>query len=250
MYLYVYDETLQDRRYERDVALMETRLTDLGIAGKIARLALFRDPHEIIRDEVRRGVTTVVAVGNDSTLRRVIDAVSDKNIVVAILPFGKQNEIAGMLGVPAGVAACDVLSARLVEELDTGSVNGMRFLHEVRAEKVLPACRIENKYTMTPVRSSRLFIRNLADSSDFGVSDPTDGRLEFVIYTPKRAWLSSGNETVSKIPVKNLSLSSETSMTLVVDGESISGTEFDIKVLPKQIRIVTGKERKYIAPAG
>ena len=43
MYCYVYDEALQDRRFERELAYIETRLTDLGIAGKIARLALFRD---------------------------------------------------------------------------------------------------------------------------------------------------------------------------------------------------------------
>ncbi|KKR89303.1 MAG: hypothetical protein UU36_C0035G0001, partial [Candidatus Uhrbacteria bacterium GW2011_GWE2_41_1153] len=35
MYYYVYDEFIQDPRFERDLALIETRVTDLGIAGKI-----------------------------------------------------------------------------------------------------------------------------------------------------------------------------------------------------------------------
>ncbi len=119
MYYYVYDEFVQDQKYERELAQIESRLTDLGISGKIARLALFRDPEEMIRDEVRKGVKTVIAVGNDVTLRKVIDAVSSLGATLGVIPIGKEsNSIAGILGVPSGVAACDTISARIVEEID------------------------------------------------------------------------------------------------------------------------------------
>lgn len=246
MYLYVYDEFVQDHKYERDLSLIETRLTDLGIAGKIARLALFRDAHELIRDEIHRGATTVVAVGNDMTLRKVIDAVADPNVVVAIIPLGADNAIADILGVPAGVLACDVLSARLVEALDGGMVNGMRFLHVVTAEGVQPSCTVEGNYTLTPARASRMTIRNLAASEEFGTANPTDGKLEFIMQTPRRSWLVKTTDQVTAIPFTHMFLKSPLSMRLVVDGEEISGTEFDVKVLPKQMKIVTGKERKYL----
>lgn len=245
MYLYVYDEFVQGQRYERELALIETRLTDLGIAGKIARLALFRDAGELIRDEVRRGSTTVVAVGNDQTLRKVIDAVADPAIVVAIIPLGQGNRIAEILGVPNGIAACDVLSARLVEDLDTGSVNGMRFLHAVIAEGVRPSCRFEGNYTLFPVRNSALEIRNLAQSDELGAANPTDGRLEFVMRTPRRSWLLKRGDAMTFVPFVQLQLSCQEPMTLTIDGEEIKGQEFDIRVLPKQIRIVTGKDKKY-----
>lgn len=245
MYLYVYDEFVQSQRLERELALIETRLTDLGIAGKIARLALFRDARELIRDEVRRGATTVVAVGNDQTLRKVIDAVADPNIVVAIIPLGAGNRIAEILGVPSGVAACDTLSARLVEDLDTGSVNGMRFLHAVTAKDVRPSCRCEGNFSFSPVRDSTLEIRNLAQSDEFGAANPTDGKLEFIMRTPRRSWLLKRGDAVTFIPFTNLQLTSPDPIKLTIDGEEIEGQEFDIRVLPKQIRIVTGKDRKY-----
>ncbi|MBI1907856.1 hypothetical protein HYS28_00350 [Candidatus Uhrbacteria bacterium] len=245
MYLYVYDEFVQGPRYERELALIETRLTDLGIAGKIARLALFRDAQELIRDEIRRGATTVVAVGNDLTLRKVIDAVTDPKIVIAILPLGPGNRIAEILGVPTGVAACDVLSARLVEELDTGSVNGMRFLHAVTAEDVQPTCRCEGAYTFTPVRKSKFEVRNLAQSEAHGAADPTDGKLEFIMHTPRRSWIVKRGDAETFVPFAHLLLSSREPMTLSIDGEEVQGNEFEIRVLPKQIRIVTGKDRKY-----
>ncbi len=245
MYLYVYDESVQDRKNERELSLIETRLTDLGIAGKIARLALFRDATELIRDEVRRGVTTVVAVGNDQTLRKVLDAVQDPQIVVAIIPLGGNNDIAAMLGVPQGVAACDTLSARLVEEMDAGSVNGMRFLHIATAENVQPSCVCEGKYAVQPVRPSTIEIRNLAQSAEFGTADPTDGKLEFVMKTPRRRWFVRKTDAVTVIPFTHILMKSQKPMTMFVDGEAVEGTEFDVKVLPRQMRVVTGKERKY-----
>lgn len=245
MYLYVYDEFVQDRRYERDLALIETRLTDLGIAGKIARLALFRDARELIRDEVRRGAQTIVAVGNDQTLRRVIDAVQDAKVVVAIIPLGQSNNIAGILGVPAGVAACDVLSARLVEEVDSGSINGMRFLHVVTGQDLRVRLHCEGLFTASPVRASSVTIRNLANDETFGAANPVDGRLELIMQTPRRTWLIKTKQEVTRLPFVAMEMTSDEEVTLLVDGEEVRGKAFDIRVLPKQIRIVTGKERKY-----
>lgn len=247
MYLYVYDEFVQDRRYERELALIETRLTDLGIAGKIARLALFRDVREVIRDEVRRGMLTVVAVGNDQTLRRIIDAVQDAKVVVGIIPLGPHNDIASILGVPTGVAACDVLSARLVDDVDAGSVNGMRFLHGVAIKDVQPRIRVEGRYTVEPARESAIMLRNLAYDEEFGAANPTDGKLELIMQTPRRTWLVKTTMAVTRVPFTELLLECPEETTLTIDGEELRGKTFDIRVLPRQLRMITGKERKYAA---
>ena len=52
MYFYIYDEFVQNKRFEKELLQIENRLTDLGIAGKVARLALFRDVEETVRDEL------------------------------------------------------------------------------------------------------------------------------------------------------------------------------------------------------
>ncbi|EKD32917.1 MAG: hypothetical protein ACD_76C00116G0003, partial [uncultured bacterium] len=48
MYYYVYDDFVQDKRFEKDLQKIENRLTDLGISGKIARLALFKHADELV----------------------------------------------------------------------------------------------------------------------------------------------------------------------------------------------------------
>jgi len=247
MYYYVYDEFVQDTKYERDLSLIETRLTDLGISGKIARLALFRDASELIRDEVRRGVKTVVAVGNDETLQKVMDAVADTGVALALIPLGAQNRIADLLGVPAGVEACDVLSARMIQELDIGSVNGMRFLHEVviHAPKA-PVVNCDGQFSLNTPGSVDVEVRNLAlADEDVRAANPTDGRLEIALRVPKSGWFSKKSQHTTLVPVEQAVITSDVPMTLTTDGQSFEAKEFYIKAIPSQLRVVTGRGRKF-----
>ena len=74
---------------------------------------------------------------------------ADSGVATGIIPLGKDaNKIADMLGVPTGVAACDVISARIIEEVDIGVVNGLRFLHNLTIDQG-SACQVlcDNNYT-------------------------------------------------------------------------------------------------------
>ncbi len=248
MYYYVYDEFVQDQKYERELANIETRLTDLGISGKIARLALFRDPEEMIRDEVRKGVKTVIAVGNDVTLRKVIDAVSSLGATLGIIPIGKErNSIARILGVPAGVAACDTISARIVEEIDAGKINGAQFLHQVELQA--PAgvqIQCGDDFKLFIPRLSEIYLRNLASAAgEFQASHPADGKLELIIRSPQKGWFGQKNWKTSFLPVKNLQLTCEKEMVGMVDNQPIGSDVFTVYIHEKQIRLITGKERNF-----
>lgn len=248
MYYYVYDEFVQDPKWERELSAIETRLTDLGIAGKIARLALFRDPTELIRDEIRKGAKTIVAVGNDVTLRRVIDAAAEKPVALAIIPLGKEgNHIAELLGVPVGVAACDTLSARIIEEMDMGLVNGRRFMHSLMVEKGQGTEIIcDGEFKVSPIHKATIEIRNLAQGDDdIRPARPTDGKLEVVIRVPERSWFGKAVMNVSLILVEKLVIKCDHPISLVADGEAFESPELQIKVIPKALRIVTSKNRKF-----
>ncbi len=247
MYYYVYDEFVQDQKYERDLALIETRLTDLGISGKIARLALFRDATELIHDEVKKGASTVVAVGNDLTLRKVIDAVGDSGVAIAIIPLGTaDNKIAGLLGMPKGVEACDVLSARIIEELDVGIVNGRRFLNELHSTNVVGVkINCDGKYDISPIRKSVLEVRNLADAdTEVPAAHPTDGKLEIVLRTSQKGWIKT-KVGVTLVPVTRATIVCDSPIQISIDGELFEGDEFRLEVIPNRLRVVTGRERKF-----
>ena len=245
MYSYFYDAFLQDRKYERDLALLETRLTDLGIMGKITRLALFRDSLEVIRDEIDEGAQTLVAVGDDKTFRQAIEAVGDTRTVLGYLPVGNKSVLADLLGVPTGVAACDILSARLVQDIDVGEVNGRRFLHALQCEASDAVVSCEDAYTTTISGKASLEIRNLAFPDDAGVTDPTDGKLTLIVRQSQFSLFGS-KAHVSKLPFKRAHLFTDRHVNMFIDGgEKIQAREFEIRVIPSRLRLVTGKERKF-----
>ena len=245
MYSYFYDAFLQDRKYERDLALLETRLTDLGIMGKITRLALFRDGVEVIRDEIEEGADTIVAVGDDNTLRRAIEAVGDTRTVLGYLPMNNKSVFAELLGIPTGVAACDILSARLVQDIDVGEVNGRRFLHALECEVTDAVASCEDSFTLTVPGKASIAIRNLAFPDDAGVTDPTDGKLVLVIRQTHFSFFGRKLD-LSKVPFKRLHLFTDRHVNMSVDGgEKLQAKEFEIRVIPGRLRLVTGKERKF-----
>ncbi|KKQ56205.1 MAG: hypothetical protein US74_C0017G0013, partial [Parcubacteria group bacterium GW2011_GWA2_38_13] len=73
MYLYLYDNSLNSNKYHKLLSHIEMRLTDLGIGGKISRLSPLKNLQDLISDEIRFGVKTIVAVGNDETVSMVIN---------------------------------------------------------------------------------------------------------------------------------------------------------------------------------
>lgn len=262
MYLYIYDTVVQDRRYEKEIQSVENRLTDLGIAGKIVRLGLFRRADEFIRDEVKRGgATTVVAVGNDATVRQIIDVAVEMKAVLGIIPFGPNNRVAAMFGVPEGAAACDILSARIVETIDIGVVNNKRFICEV----AIPAAKAEINcednllsqhsakvnYKVVPQGHGTIGVRNLFVPVEKGtgpVSDPFDGRLEVVINIATRGggwrfWQNERGESV--LPLKTFAVRTQEPVKILIDGVSSEGTRFDFSVEPGILKVITGKNRVF-----
>lgn len=252
MYLYVYDTFVQERRYEKELQKVENRLTDLGISGKIIRLGLFRRADEFIRDEVKRGgANTVVVVGNDSTVRQVIDAVVEAKVVLGIIPFGPENRIASLLGIVEGEAACDILSARIVETLDTGLVNGKRFICDVSIPAVKAEINCEGKYRITPQNYGTIEVRNLfapIENNSGPVSNPLDGCLEVVIRIETSGsklsfWRTARGESV--IPLRFLEIKTLETVIAVMDGNKIEGNRFEFSVEARVLKMITGKGRKF-----
>jgi len=248
MYCYIYDDLTQHQRFAPELALIENRLTDLGIAGKIVRMALFRNVQDMVRDEIRRGTTSVIAVGNDETVHKVIDVISGTNVVLGIIPLGEGNELAALLGVPEGLAACDVLSARIVETIDAGIVNGKRFLTSISVPNFSAELTCDGAYRIVPDEPGFLEIRNLGGDATKSerVSDPTDGRLETILrVSVKQGWLGRRSLCESVLPLTTLAIRSETPITIKADGDEMTGTRFDIGIESGVIRVISGRGRKF-----
>ncbi len=246
MYCYLYDDYIQqNKRFEKELLKIENRLTDLGVAGKISRLALFRNAEEMIRDEIDRGVQTVVVVGNDATVRKVLNVLSDSNVVLGIIPIGPNNELARMMGVPEGVAACDVLSARRVENIDIGTVNGRKFITGIRiADFKAELMANDGTFRIIATSQSTLEIHNLQETSN-----PCDGTLHAIIQSQvkDRTFFSRRRLTKSILPFQSLAIRSDRLISLLADGQLMEALRFDIGIEPHTLKVITGKDRVFNA---
>lgn len=254
MYFYIYDGFLQDKKYDRLLAGLETRLTDLGISGKIGRLTPFTTARGLIRDEMRRGMQTVVVVGNDETVAKVIEGIEDTKITLGILPVGPQQVISRALGIPEGVDACDVLSRRVTQKIDLGRVNGHFFLSHVRVPRGRVLIEGDGMYRITPlVADCEIIVSNLFGSEEEEsaalAGDPKDGFLDTLITTKTHGWmdrLRNRYEVVrSVIPLRRISIQSDQPISVLADGRRLTDHNISIEIVPERLKVITGRERAF-----
>lgn len=119
MYVYIYDKMTKEPQHEALLTSIETRLIEFGMNGKVEKLAVFKDLERVVDQYVKKGAHTLVAVGDDTTLRAVIQATHTHDIVVGFIPL-KKTEWSERLRIPAGLDACEVLSKRLIRSCALG----------------------------------------------------------------------------------------------------------------------------------
>ncbi|MEA3272751.1 MAG: diacylglycerol kinase family protein, partial [Patescibacteria group bacterium] len=225
MYTYLYDSFVSDPKYAKILGNIETRITDLGIQGRIDRVSVFKNPKEILKEAIRRKSTTVVIVGNDDTIRKTIEVIPDFDLTFAIIPIGSPNQVTKYLGIPEGELACDTLSARIIEKIDLGRINNKFFFSNVAIPQTSASVRCNESFDVTPEDVGGVYIHNLPFPSDsfeppVNTSYPCDGILDLYITTPpnsvfgKVKWMlgKSGNiskNRISVIPVKRLDIRAE-----------------------------------------
>ncbi len=245
MYYYIYDDFVQDKKHEKELLKIENRLADLDIVGKIARLALFKQADELIRDEVKRGVKTVVVVGNDLTIHKVLDAVAETGVVFGLIPLGKPNNVAKMFGLPEGVDACDVVAKRLIDKIDMGKLNKRRFITGVAFPKLKAEIVVDKSYIITPLPGGNLEVRNLAVgdvTSKDQVSNPKDGRLEAKVDVAGR-WGAKGGKSV--VSLRRMAFQTKDPVTVSFDGHQVRSTKFKIGMDAKKLKVIVGKDRMF-----
>lgn len=248
MYQYIYDAFLSEEKYLRPMTIIENRLADLGLQGRVNRLNLFKDPRELILEGIKRGVDTVVAVGNDETLSRVVNAVGDFNLTIGMIPIGPKNEITKTLGVEEGLLACDCLSSRLIRKIDLGKINDIYFLAHLKAGAEV-SLRYGKEYQVKSLTNNLVEIYNLPTREE--QADPEDGYLEAHIRPSERNFLkkigkgSSLQDGKSHFSIRKVFLEGSEGSKILVDGLKLISTPAEVKILPRQLKIIVGKNRLF-----
>lgn len=261
MYYYIYDAFLTHKKYDRLLAKIEGRLTDLGIKNKVIKFNLLKNFKELVRDAVMAGAQNIIAVGNNNTLSQLVTHVVGFNITIGLIPIGDNNSFAEYLGIPIGEQACDILSTRKTENIDVGTVNGQYFLSFLEAVSNNTKFNPGSTFSIsTPDPDIRVGIYNfhpLINSSDWktrGLFDPQDGKLELLAWPDNKQKNNKINTLLLDESIKNRSLfkgnkfqitHDTQSKNILVDGWHILKTPLEVGVKRGALKVIVGRERKF-----
>ncbi|NCS72030.1 MAG: hypothetical protein GW775_02035 [Candidatus Magasanikbacteria bacterium] len=253
MYIYLYDNFLRQKKYESQMKAIENRLTDFGIAGKILRLQRFANPEVIIEDEIKRGATAVIIVGNDATFGHILSRAARCDVIFGFLPIGQQNDIANVLGIPVGEDACDVLSKRRKVFLDVGWFNNRYFVSQLHIPFSPITIEYDEKFRVSSQSGlMELVVCNLqpfiwrGNKGDEFVVHPQDGKLEAFIRPMKKVGLFRKQyEDPSVFPFEEMVVKSTTPFVVEADGKQSKETKITIRLAKSRINMIVGKDRKF-----
>ncbi len=244
MHVYIYDDYLNKSKYNRAINKLEIRLTDLGLNGKIIRLGGIKNIRGTIQHEIKLGAKTIVAVGNNQTVNKIIGAIIDteiysdfqKKTLLGLIPIGDDNSIAASFGIKNVDEACNILLARRIEKIDLGLVGQYYFLNHASIQSLGTQIAIDDYTLEISERGEVKIINLLSDTKEKIKSNPHDGKLDVLIKTRKK------DESI--ITVKKLTITNPQEKLIVDDVVEIN-TPVEVGIMKDKVSVIVGKNRLF-----
>jgi hypothetical protein len=257
MHVYIYDDYVSAKKYDSLIAKIETRITDLSLNGKIIRLNVMRNIEDAIDNEIKRGAKTIVAVGNNITVNKIINAIIKTrnktnlgdNIPLGIIPIGKRNnEIADAMGIEREESACDNLLARRVEKISLGKANDDYFLANAIIESSGTELKINKNYKIEIIENGLISIINMPITKEEAQhSNPNDKKIELIIKTnPRKFFFKKESKETNKsfFSLNSLTIINK-SKTLLLDYSKKINTPTMIMLSKNKLNLIVGKNRVF-----
>lgn len=259
MYCYIYDKIALERRNERLISEIEKRITDLGLQGEIERVTPIRGLSQCIELSAGRKCSTLVMVGDDSTFSKAISHSVEMQVPIGFIPV-KEGVLSKVLGIPKGVAACEVLSRRKIKRLDLGKIEDNYFVTtaEISAEGKNPfrkesadrtvKVNIDSQFDLsTSILGLRIANLDPASPENFSIADgmlnlimiPSDSKKDRSFK--KGEWSEMKERTVASF--KRASIFGSRSLRLTVDGRGVGKLPVNVSVAPGKLEAIVGVQR-------
>ena len=252
MFFYLYDQFVSDPKHDTARQRVEARLIELGINGRIERLTPVRNIKELIKMGLKQEAHTVVVVGGDETFLRTMNIIANKDAALAYIPFRSDTGIAKLLGIPDTMAACDILSRRIVSKMPLLRVNQNYALSTVVVPTTPPDLNIEcdGEFTLSTSRQHSLLISNLEDITaqqpdNEQTVQHTTIRLQFSNPTHgKSSRKKNPIAAASAITAQQIKLSHTNSpVSVTLDNLTTLKTPLSISRIPEKLKVIVGKNR-------
>src|SRR5512133_1688132 len=98
-------------------------LLDLGLNVDVALVHPAREAVAIAKKAVKKGYSTVIAMGGDGTISAVVRGIAGSKVHMGIIAAGTENDIATSLGIPTDIKeACALIASDQTRDLDLAQI--------------------------------------------------------------------------------------------------------------------------------
>ena len=252
MHIYIYDSFVNQKKYDATAARIETRITDLGLNGKIVRLGLMNSIDEVIKNEMKKGAKTIIVVGNNDIFNKAINAIARttqeitlaRHVPLGFIPVGKYNNgIAASFGIGQEEAACNIISARRIKKFDLGLANDYYFLTEASISTAGTSLEIDQNYVLQIQEPGNIKIINFAIDTKLPEnisSSAQDGSLDLFIEKREKKFFSKNSDSQTIIPFKFITILNQ-NKPVTIDQNTHLTTPVNIQIAKQKIEIIVGK---------
>jgi len=254
MHIYIYDSFVNQKKYDATAARIETRITDLGLNGKIVRLGMMNSVDEVIENEMKKGAKTIIVVGNNTIFNKAVNAIArttqeitlTRRIPLGFIPVGKSdNDIAGFFGMGFEEDACNTISARRIQRLDLGLANDYYFLTEATIPTNGTDIEVDQNYSIQIQEAGNIKVINFATTTKLPKnfsSSAVDQVLDLYIEKKGSGLFSRKPNEASQsiIPFKFITILNKTK-PVIIDKSIQINTPVNIQIAKQKIDLIIGK---------
>lgn len=279
MYYYIVNPAAGNGQIDSIQEKLKITLHELGIDGEFAKTIGPDDGRNIAAKAINKGFKTIVAVGGNSTVGEVVQAVYDSKkpqVAVGVIPIGKQNNLASRLGIASWKEACEVLALRRLAEYSLLQVNDRVFLDSLNLS--LPAAEAAEEpgkswlgklthgsdkpqgfeYKLEVDR--RYKVRGMANQviiSNQKFHNPAlDNQLLAQIFSTTQPagfgfsrLLHLSETSFSQLHGNRFGLRSQGQLAAEVDGQSFAAKFFEVALTDQPIKLISSLESLTVAAA-
>lgn len=247
MYYYIFEPVKQS--YQRKLQEKVKRLVlNLGISGEIVSSSPARTINDLVDIALTKGFTTVVCVGNDLFINKVLSALllkvdlSDSKIAFGIVPLDyKDSFFAKKLKYQTPEDACQCLRYRNLKSWDVGFINPSKFFlsplmarteNPVTLKIILPDYELMSSFTKLSINTD--LIVNWIDES---IDNNLFSRIRKYLFNQNII-----NTNVSKIYCQTVKIITDPSIPIYLESEIIAKTPIQVKVFRDYLQVIVNRD--------
>jgi len=248
MYYYVFEQSHsnQDKKVHDKVKF---HLEEFNIAGEVNHATPARSAEELTDMGLRKGVSTIIAVGSDAHINRVVDTIKTversgmwRDIVFGVIPTDPNSSVLERLRLSGIEEACEALKYRRFTTIDLCYIEGVRYVFSTAEMHFSTPTQVKIRADRWEAEQS---ITDLIIFSDLTLSFYSMNRDEGKISKYLK-WVfgsKDNDKDYSIFRAKTMQINSDQVLPLFIENEAVTKTPFVAYKLPRALKLIVKRDR-------